>query len=227
MADADIEAVLFDLDGTLADTAPDLARALNLTLIEHARPVLPIDLIRPAVSLGSEAMVQLAFNVDKDHDDFEAVRQQFLDRYSKSIAQHTRLFPDMDKVLSALEQAGIVWGVVTNKFSWLSQPLMDSLRLLKRAACVVSGDTVARCKPHPDPMYHACKLIGCDPGNTVYIGDAKHDIDAGNAAGMHTMIALYGYIAGEDAPEHWGAGCMVKSSLEILERVRALGGRNL
>ncbi len=225
MSNSTIQAVLFDLDGTLADTAADLALALNTTLNNHHRPALPVNTIKPVISLGSNAMLKLAFDLDENHAEFEHIKQEFLHTYAKHIAQHTKLFPGMDKVLSELEQSGIAWGVVTNKSSRLTEPLMRTLQLLERAACIVSGDTVGRSKPHPDPMYHACKLLHCAPREAIYIGDAKRDIEAGNAAGMHTITALYGYINGEEEPENWGANATIKSPIEITDRVRELGER--
>ena len=203
-----IRAVLFDLDGALADTAADLARALNAIRGKYARPALPLARIRPLVSLGGAAMLKLAFNVKEGED-----------CYAANIARETRLFEGMERVLNDIETEA-KWGIVTNKPAWLTEPLLRELRLDKRAACVVSGDTLAERKPHPAPVLHACRLIGVAPAETVFIGDAERDIEAGRAAGARTLVAAYGYLADGAAPEDWRADGIVESPLEIKARLR-------
>ena len=215
-----IRAVLFDLDGTLADTAADLARALNAIRVKYARPALPLARIRPLVSLGAAAMLKLAFAVEPGDARFAGLRAEFLNCYAASIARETRLFEGMESVLNDIE-AKAKWGIVTNKPAWLTDPLLRELRLDRRAACVVSGDTLAERKPHPAPVLHACRLIGVAPAETVFIGDAERDIQAGRGAGARTLVAAYGYLADGAAPEDWQADGIVQSPLEIKARLRA------
>lgn len=214
-----IRAVLFDLDGTLADTAADLARALNAIRVKYARPALPLARIRPLVSLGAAAMLKLAFAVKEGDAGYAGLRAEFLNCYAASIARETRLFEGMESVLNDIE-AEAKWGIVTNKPAWLTEPLLRELKLDKRAACVVSGDTLAERKPHPAPVLHACRLIGVAPAETVFIGDAERDIEAGRGAGARTLVAAYGYLADEAAPEDWRADGIVEGPLEIKARLR-------
>jgi 2-phosphoglycolate phosphatase len=209
--------VLFDLDGTLADTAPDLGRALNLALEEYGRQPLPLERIRPAVSLGGAAMVRLGFGIDDGDAGFEEIRRRFLEHYRANLSVHTALYPGMETLLSRLESLGYVWGIVTNKNGWLTEPLLADLGLASRARCIVSGDTVARPKPHPDSLLHACRLLACDPDRVVYIGDARRDIEAGRSAGTRTLAAGYGYVADDDPVESWGADGAIEHPLEVLE----------
>jgi len=214
--------VLFDLDGTLLDTAPDLAAALNATLQLNERAALPFETIRPVVSHGGRALIELGFGIDPQHPGFEPLRKQLLDLYQANIAVHTALFPGMADVLDELESRGIRWGVVTNKPGWLTEPLLDALDLGSRAACIVSGDTLKERKPHPAPLLHACKLAGCQPEETLYVGDAERDIEAGRNAGMHTLVALFGYLMEHDRPENWGADALIEQPADILDHVTAV-----
>ena len=211
-----IKTVLFDLDGTLADTAPDLAYALNETLKQNGKPQLPYEDIRPHVSHGGIALVRLGFRLEPEHPDFETYRDQFLDIYKNNIAAQTRLFEGMEELLSKLEQNRILWGVVTNKPSWLTDPLMDALSLTQRAACIVSGDTLAERKPHPAPILYACQQTGAEPHECLYVGDAQRDIEAGNRAGLTTLAALFGYIEDDDDPAQWQADAMINNPTDVL-----------
>ncbi len=211
-----IKTVLFDLDGTLADTAPDLAAALNAVRQAKGEPALPFEKIRPAVSHGGKALIEVGFNLSPDSDEAETLRLQLLDHYRDNIANHTRLFPGMEEVLDHIEQSGANWGVVTNKPGWLTEPLMAELGLQPRAACIISGDTLNERKPHPAPLLHACELAGSQPEDCVYIGDAERDIMAGKRAGMHTLLALFGYLDESDQPHEWGADASVESPQAIL-----------
>ena len=215
--DLTLRTVLFDLDGTLADTAPDLAFALNTVLEEQGRHTLSYDVIRPIVSHGANALIYLGFELDPGDTGFEDIRQRLLDVYRDNIAQETRLFPGMEEVLSKIEQRGLSWGVVTNKPSWLTEPLLQALGLDERAACVVSGDTTANSKPHPEPMLFASQMVGAEVNECLYVGDAKRDIDAGKNAGMKTLTALFGYIGDHDNPEQWGADGMINEPNEIID----------
>ena len=212
-----ITTVLFDLDGTLADTGPDLANALNKVLAEQHQPTLPYDRIRPHVSHGANAMLKLGFGLEPDHDHFPPLRERFLAIYHDNIARHTRLFPGMDTVLDTLEARQLRWGVVTNKPGWLTEPLMRELGLAQRAACIVSGDTTTHRKPHPEPMLYACRITASRAPQCLYVGDARRDIEAGRRAGMATLAALFGYIGDDDPPEQWGADDMIEHPEQILE----------
>lgn len=211
-----LRTVLFDLDGTLADTAPDLAYALNAVLQENGYQPLPFDSIRPVVSHGGTALIRLGFNIEPDHTDFNRLRDRLLEIYRGNLARHTRLFPGMDAVLDEIEHRGMRWGVVTNKPAWLTEPLLEALELSQRAACIVSGDSTAKRKPDPEPMFYACHLAGSHAAECVYIGDAERDIEAGRRAGMRTLVAMFGYVGTEDRPEQWGADHLISEPLEIL-----------
>lgn len=213
----ELDVVLFDLDGTLADTAPDLAKALNQTLEQQGRTALPFDMIRPVVSLGGAAMIELGFGITDSDPLYESLRKQFLDNYFGDIAHSTRLFAGMDEVLMQLEKNRYQWGIVTNKPGWLTAPLLAALDLDERPGCVVSGDTLPERKPHPAPLLHACKLLSQAPDTAVYVGDARRDMEAGRNAGMKTVIARYGYISNDEKPESWGADTMIDSPLELLD----------
>lgn len=217
-----INNVLFDLDGTLADTAPDLAGALNAVRQKHYMDELPLEVISPTVSLGGNAMIKLAFNLEEGDSGFDEIRQQFLDYYLEHIAEKTRLYDGIQELLATLENDNKTWGIVTNKSTWLTTPLLEALSLNQRAACVVCGDTLEQRKPHPAPVIHACELMQAEPASTVYIGDAQRDIEAGNRAGTKTLVALYGYIEEDENPESWNADALVSSVHEINDMLHAL-----
>lgn len=209
--------VLFDLDGTVADTAPDLAFALNTVLAEEGRPALPIERIRPVITFGTRGLIELGFGIDADHPSFHDLRERLLALYSQHLVRQTRLFPGIPQLLDALEQRGLNWGIVTNKPGWLTEPLVAQLGLAQRAACVVSGDTTAQPKPHPGCMLYACERVGSQADQCLYIGDAQCDIEAGKRAGMKTLIALYGYIPSIVATEHWGADGTIDHPMAIVD----------
>ena len=166
-------------------------------------------------------MVKLAFQLDEDNVEFEELKERFLQIYRNNIATHTVLFDGIDAVLDYLDTRQLSWGIVTNKSSWLTQPLMDELKLTERTPCIVCGDTVEHRKPHPAPMLHACELLQCRPEDTLYVGDARRDIEAGNNAEMTTLIANYGYIEKHEEPHTWGANGEVDTALQILDWVVA------
>lgn len=210
-------AILFDLDGTLVDTAPDLAFALNSLLVQQNLAPLPYQDIRSVASHGSAGLLGLGFGITTKCQDYPSLQQRFLQLYQDNIARETALFDGMEAVLGALEQANITWGVVTNKPALLTEPLMDALELTDRAACIVSADTTPFIKPHPAPILHACELIHQAPENCIYIGDTARDIEAGNNASMRTIVALYGYLGEQDHPERWQADGFINHPREILQ----------
>ncbi len=214
---AEIKVVLFDLDGTFADTAPDLADALNRTLELHGKAPLPFEKIRPAVSHGGAALIRTGFGLTPEDDGFESLRQDLLRFYQENLSRHTTLFPGIAELIDQLEHHQIRWGIVTNKPSWLTEPLMEQLGLTRRAACIVSGDTTGNSKPHPEPILHACRLAGGSPAECLYVGDARRDIEAGNKAGATTLVALFGYLGEDDRPEEWQADGKIDHPSDILE----------
>lgn len=213
--------ILFDLDGTLADTAPDLADALNRLLQEQGQEALPFDTIRPYVSHGTPALLKLGFGMATEHADFAPLRQRILDLYIADIATRTTLFDGMSELLAWIEDMGMNWGVVTNKPDFLTRPLMGELGLLSRAVTIVSGDTLPERKPHPAPMLHAAREAGSPPNQCLYVGDALRDIEAGRAAGMKTVAARYGYLGTEEAPEAWQADHIIDHPLQLISWLQA------
>ncbi len=216
--------VLFDLDGTLLDTAPDLAAALNKLLMSEGLTERAFEEIRPVVSHGGNALIQFGFNITPQHPRFAALRQNFLDNYQNDLSTLTELFPGMQQLLVQLEERAIPWGIVTNKPAWLTDPLMLQMGLSERAACIVSGDTTEYAKPHPAPLYYACKQTNHDPQHCIYVGDHQRDIEAGNRAGMKTLGALFGYIGEQDNPQQWQADGLIQSPLEILDYLKKWKG---
>lgn len=215
-------AVLFDLDGTFADTLPDLGYALHQALAEHNIEPVPLDVLRPLVSRGARAMAETACTHAVDESALDALLKRFLDLYGANVSRHTRLFDGMQGVLDELHRRAIPWGIVTNKRREFSEPLMSALDPGRRAACIVSGDSTANAKPHPQPLLHACKLTGCLPADCVYVGDAENDVIAARRAGMRSLVALYGYIAPGDDPHAWGADASIDSPRALLAWIDAL-----
>ena len=211
-----INTVLFDLDGTLIDTAPDMANALNILLTEEGDAPLNFATIRPMVSNGSAALVQLGFPELKDDSTIERLKKRYLEIYQDKLCVDSVLFPGMLQLIEHIESQQMRWGVVTNKPGWLTDPLMLQIGLSKRAACIISGDTTNNRKPHPEPMYLACKQANSKPENCIYIGDALRDIQAGANAGMRTVVANYGYIGDGENINDWGADYSVDSATDIL-----------
>jgi len=213
-----IRTVLFDLDGTLADTAPDLARVLNELLIEEGRAPLPFEAIRPQVSHGSPGLLKLGFDVNAASADYPRLRRRLLELYADNLCRETTLFAGMEDVLDGLVARRLNWGIVTNKPAAFTDRLVAELRLRHPPASVISGDTTPNRKPHPEPLWLACRQAGSEPAQCVYVGDAERDIHAGRAAGMHTLVALFGYIdTRHDEPESWGADTLLHSPGDILD----------
>lgn len=211
-----IRTVLFDLDGTLADTARDLTQALNALRAEEGRPALPYEQIRPVVSHGSPGMLKLGFGVTAQDADYARLRERLLKIYATNLCRYTTLFPGMNELLATLKRRGQNWGIVTNKPAFLTDPLVAQLPLPYPPACVISGDTTNNRKPHPEPMLLACRQAGSLPGQCLYVGDAERDIAAGRKAGMKTLVALFGYIDHHETPERWGADGMIRTAAEVL-----------
>lgn len=212
-----IQTVLFDLDGTLIDTAPDMACSLNLLLNEEGREEMPYQQIRPVVSNGSAALVELGFPDITDEQTSQRLKQRYLQIYEDNLCVHSHLFPGMNELIESIEQQHKNWGVVTNKPGWLTNPLMQQLKLSQRAACIISGDTTANRKPHPEPMLLACKQANSLAEQCLYVGDAQRDIEAGKNAGMQTIIANYGYIGDWEVTEQWGADFSINQPQELLK----------
>ena len=209
------KALLFDLDGTLLDTAPDFISALNIQLVMHGREPLPASAARTSVTNGSAGLIQDGFGITPDHVDFESIRQQYLDLYFNNLADQTELFPGMEEVLARCEHDNIPWGIVTNKPWKYSSAVLEQLNLIGRAATVICPDHVAHPKPNPEAMLLAAAKISVAPKDCLYVGDHLRDIDAGIAAGMRTIAAGWGYIEhGEDA-SNWNADYFVSESNQL------------
>lgn len=218
------EAIFFDLDGTLADTGPDLAGALNRLLSEEGRTNMPYPMLRPHVSAGARGLLRAGFAITPEAPDYSALRDRFLDLYAAALCVRTTLFPGVAEVLAALDERGIPWGVVTNKPERFTRPLLEALGLVQRAAVIVSGDTTARSKPDPLPLLHACTHAGVAPGASVYVGDDLRDVEAGRAAGMRTLAATWGYLGDGPSVSAWGADRLVDTPAEILADLDTNGG---
>ena len=210
-----VDTVLFDLDGTLLDTAGDLGHALNVVLVRYERAPLPLESIRPFVSRGGMALVCLGFNLDAESEQAQRLYRELLDFYRLNLSVNTCFFPGVESLLGCIDGSARRCGVVTNKPGFLTAPLLDDMGLSGRMACVVSGDTLERRKPWPEPLWHACEVIGTTVGRSVYVGDDARDIEAGQRAGMRTIAAAYGYIAPGEGPHKWGADLVVEHPDEI------------
>ncbi|MCK7549478.1 phosphoglycolate phosphatase [Marinobacter koreensis] len=205
MPEQSLSAVLFDLDGTLIDTAPDFIRCLNQLRAQHGLSALPAEQIRRSVSNGARAMIRVGFGLDPDHPDYTEKHTAFLDLYEAGVAVETRLFEGMDVLLRSLEARNIPWGIVTNKPVRFAAPLVKALGLADRCAVVICPDHVAQRKPHPEALLLACSRIGRDPAGTIYVGDHERDIQAGRNAGMKTVAVRYGYIEEPETVDLWQA----------------------
>jgi len=212
-----IEAVLFDLDGTLADSAPDLGAALNLLLVEEGRAPLPLAQTRPYTSNGVRGLLDVGFGIAPDHETYAALAKRFLNHYESILCQGTTLFPGIPELLAALDERGVRWGIVTNKMQRFTLPLTDSLGLRHGAACIVSGDSSPRFKPHPEPLWLACSAAQVLPSRCLYVGDDLRDIQAGRNAGLGTIAAAYGYLGRDTAPDTWQADAIVTQTGQILD----------
>ncbi|MBW3567072.1 MAG: phosphoglycolate phosphatase [Proteobacteria bacterium] len=211
-----LRAVLFDLDGTLIDTAPDMGAAVNELRVERGLEALDAARIRPWVSHGSPGLIKIAFGIEKDAADYAELRDRFLALYEARLSRETKLFDGMQQVLDVLYAKGIAWGIVTNKPAWLTDPLISDLAISPSPACVVSGDTTPHHKPHPEPIFLACRELGVKPEQALYVGDAQRDIQAAHAAGMPAIAAAYGYLQDHENPAEWQPDGIIRDPAGLL-----------
>ena len=211
-----LQLILFDLDGTLLDTAPDLGLALNIQRQRHGLVPLSQSRIRPYASHGSKGLLSIGFGLTPAHVDFDDMREEYLTIYDEVMTQSPTMFEGMKELLEAIEGRGLHWGIVTNKPRRFTIPILQKIGLEERAACVVCGDDAPRAKPHPDTLLMACALTGMHVDDCLYVGDAERDIQAGRAAGMLTVISLYGYIDDADKPHEWEADHAIQQPFELL-----------
>jgi phosphoglycolate phosphatase len=212
-----IDSVLFDLDGTLLDTAPDMVHALNIIRQEYGMPELELHHIRPYVGHGAKMLLKLGFGVDEASHDYSILLEKLLSAYDDCLTRSTILFPQMSAVLDHLEAKNIPWGIVTNKPARFTLNTLHALDLSRRSGCIICGDTLTNRKPHPEPILHACNILQRSPATTLYIGDAATDVIASKAAGTKSLVALYGYIGAEDDPYDWKADGYIKNPAEIID----------
>ena len=208
--------VLFDLDGTLIDSAPDLAGAANAMRLARGMEPLEVEMLRPMVGSGARGMVGLALGVRPGDDTFDALRNEFLERYEACLLERTAVFAAMTPVLDALERAGMPWGIVTNKAERFALPVTIGLDLQRRAAAVVCGDSTPHSKPHPAPLLEAARRVGIGAGSSVYVGDDLRDVQAGRAAGMATLVAAWGYLGAGEPIAAWGADAVLEQPDALL-----------
>jgi phosphoglycolate phosphatase len=211
--------VFFDLDGTLADTAPDLVAAANQLLTKRNLSPKPYEELRPRASAGARGLIQGAFGYDTDHPEFIPLRDEFFSYYESALLVHSTLFDGVDHLLDQLDLAKLPWGIVTNKSERFTHPLTEQMGLRQRAISTVSGDTTPHPKPHPEPILHAARLANISPELSLYVGDDIRDVIAGKAAGMKTVAAAYGYCGCAEPPQEWGADYLIHSPLELLDIV--------
>lgn len=211
-----MQAVLFDFDGTLVDTAPDLGYALNLQRERHGLPFLPEAAIRPYASHGSRGLLEIGFGLLPTDASFEDMRAEYLELYTQVMTRQPVLFEGMAETLHAIEQRGLRWGIVTNKPRRFTMPMVSHMGLDLRAAAVISGDDAPQPKPSPQTLLMACERMQIDPQTALYVGDAERDVQAGNAAGMTTLVALFGYLSVADQPQSWGAAACIEQPQDLL-----------
>ena len=211
-----IKAVLFDLDGTLADTAPDLGYALNQQRIARGLSPVPLELIRTEASAGARGLLGLGFNIAPGDSDYPDMREEFLDLYAARLCHDTQLFPGVSELLDQLDARKLPWGIVTNKPARFAKPLIHLLGLSQRAACLISGGDTTHSKPHPEPLLTASHALAVAPDTCIYLGDDMRDVEASLAAGMEPVIARYGYLGNGHPPESWGARYLIDHPRELL-----------
>lgn len=210
-------AVLFDLDGTIADTAPDLGYAINQQRLARGMPELPVEAVRSHASSGARGLLKIGFNIVPEDSGYEEMRDEFLAIYEQNLARGSALFPGVASLLAQIEQRGMAWGIVTNKAERFTFPLLSALGLLERSAVVICGDTTPHPKPHPAPLLAASDKLGVAAASCLYVGDDERDVQAGQAAGMPVIVARYGYLGNGKPPESWGADGYIDSPMELLD----------
>lgn len=215
------DAILFDLDGTLADTAPDLGGAINRLRREEGLPEMPLATLRPYTSQGARGLIGAGFGINSDHPRYQYLSERFLDLYTANLCVDTVLFTGMAELLDEIEAAGLVWGIVTNKKERFTLPLIAALGLAKRASTVVSGDTTAETKPSPLPILHACREAASSPARTLYVGDDQRDIAAGRAAGTKTAAVSFGYLGDQTEIHLWGADLIADDTRALADYIFA------
>lgn len=214
-----VQAVLFDLDGTLIDSAPDLGAAVDKMRLDRGLPSLPLAHYRHMAGAGARGMLAIAFGMTPDHPEFDAMKEEFFVNYENCMTERTRIFEGVPDMVAALLAQGLSWGVVTNKSSRFTDPLTAALPLFSTARAIVSGNTTAHAKPHPEPLFEAARRLSVDPAHCVYVGDDERDIVAGQAAGMATVAATYGYLGQETDISRWNAHFYVDSPIELLKLI--------
>ena len=213
---ADVASILFDLDGTLIDSAPDLAAAADLMRVQRGMPSLPLEHYRHLAGSGARGMLAIAFNVTPEHDGYAQLKEEFFSNYERCMTERTYVFDGVQALIEVLQHRGIRWGVVTNKSSRFTEPLTRAISLFSSAAVVISGDTTAHAKPHPEPLFEAARRLGVAPARCLYVGDDERDIVAGLAAGMRTVAATYGYLGLKSDTAGWGAHASIDKPLALL-----------
>lgn len=213
----DIRAVLFDLDGTLIDSAPDLGAAADQMRVERGLPSLPMSRYRPMAGAGARGMLGEAFGIGPEHPEFAALREEFFLNYESRMTQNTTIFDGVPDLISQILERDLVWGVVTNKATRFTDPLTQAITLFETASTVISGDTASHPKPHPAPLLEAASRLNLRPAQCIYVGDDERDMVAGLAAGMGTVAALYGYLGARTDPKTWGADASIKYPSELLQ----------
>ena len=211
------QGIFFDLDGTLADTAPDLVAATNQLLVARNLEPKPYEFLRPYASAGARGLLEGAFGIDPNHQDFIALRDEFFTNYEKALLVDSKLFDGIDHLLDQMDGAKLPWGIITNKSERFTNPLTELMGLRQRAVSTVSGDTTPYSKPHPEPILHAARAANIDPTQSIYVGEDIRDVIAGKAAGMKTVAAAYGYCGCKEPPEAWGADYIVDNPLDLLQ----------
>jgi len=214
-----IRAILFDLDGTLIDSAPDLGAAADQMRVARGMPSLPMADYRPYAGSGARGMLRVAFGMQPEDAQFPTMREEFFQNYERRMTQDTTVFDGVSDMLASIVARQLHWGVVTNKSKRFTEPLSRQMALFASAGAVVSGDTTPHAKPHPEPLFEAARRIGVDPQDCVYVGDDERDIIAGKAAGMHTVAAVYGYLGEKQSVAHWEADDVINSPHELLKRL--------
>jgi N-acetyl-D-muramate 6-phosphate phosphatase len=219
----EVRAVLFDLDGTLIDSAPDLAAAADRMRVERGLPSLPFEHYRPMAGAGARGLLGVAFGIKPGDAGYEELREEFFVNYESCMTQRTFAFAGVPQLIEALRARGLPWGVVTNKSMRFAGPLTKTMTLFESAATVIGGDTTPYAKPHPAPLLEAARRLSLDPGRCIYVGDDERDVIAGKAAGMGTVAATYGYLGGNADCMLWGAHAHVADPLDLLPLLQSAG----